>query len=91
MQDKVWIKQKNPVPEKEGWYVVMISGDSESIDGHTIYDFPDYETFAYWKPADDSELEEFENGYKGSWRFMHDEEADTAFAYYGPIEFPAFK
>lgn len=79
------------IPPKEGWYRVMITGDSESCDGMTIYDYPDYEQWAYWTPADPEEFEDFEGGYKGSWTGMHDEESDDIFAYYGPFEFPSYK
>lgn len=86
-----WIEQQPAIPPKEGWYRVMIPGDSESIDGHTIYDFPDYETWAYWYPATEEDYEDFEGGYKGHWNCVHDEESEFVFAYYGPIEFPSFK
>ena len=83
-----WINQKPAIPAAEGWYRVMHEGDSESVDGHTIYDFPDYEDWAYWTPAGPDELEDFEGGYKGSWRTMRDEEGDFIFAYCGPVEAP---
>lgn len=76
-----------PQPTKEGWYRVMHSGDSETIDGHwVVYDYPDYEAWAYWVPADENEYEDFEGGYKGHWQCEHDEDGDFIFAYYGPIE-----
>ena len=87
---KEWIEQTPAIPTEEGWYRVMIHGDSESIDGHTIYDFPDYETWAYWTPADQAECEDFDGGYKGSWMCTHDEDGDWVFAYCGPFEFTAY-
>jgi hypothetical protein len=86
-----WINQQPAVPNQEGWYRVMHPGDSESIDGHTIYDFPDYEDWAYWQPADPEEFEDFEGGYKGSWQTMHDEEGEGIFAYYGPVNVPPYR
>jgi hypothetical protein len=83
-----WTMQKPAIPPVEGWYRVMHSGDSESVDGHTIYDFPDYEDWAYWQPADPEELEDFDGGYKGSWQTMHNEEGDFIFAYAGPVPTP---
>jgi len=86
----VWVKQKPAIPSVEGWYRVMHPGDSESCDGHTLYEFEDYEGWAYWQPADPSELEDFEGGYKGSWHCQHDEEGDGIFAYCGPFVFTPF-
>lgn len=85
-----WIRQKPAIPEKEGWYRVMHPGDSESVDGHTIYEFSDYEDWAYWHPAAPDELEDFEGGYKGSWQTRYDEEGDGIFAYCGPVIVPVF-
>lgn len=83
-----WVRQKPAVPQLEGWYRVMHPGDSDSVDGHTIYDYPDYEDWAYWTPAKPEELEEEGDGYKGSWTTMHDEEGDMIFAYAGPVVMP---
>jgi hypothetical protein len=64
----------------------MVSGDSESIDGHVIYEYADYAT---WAAADDDEDDEgnpcirFGSG-------AHDEEPDWFFAYYGPIAIPDY-
>lgn len=86
-----WIEQQPAVPEKEGWYRVMHHGDSESIDGHVVYAFDDYEGWAYWTPASPDELEDDEDGYEGSWNCVHDEESEFIFAYLGPFEFESFK
>lgn len=86
-----WIKQKPAIPEKEGWYRVMHPGDCETDGPHVYYDFPDYESWAYWQPADPEEFEDFDGGYKGSWQCQYNEEGDDIFAYYGPFEFPAYK
>lgn len=68
-------------PKEKGTYRVMVSGDSESCDGHTIYDYPDYSTWAeFCDGEDDDGNERLEFG-QGS----HDEEADSFFAYYGPV------
>ena len=37
-------------PDTEGWYAVLLPGDSESEDGHTFYNFPDYIMFAHFYP-----------------------------------------
>jgi hypothetical protein len=68
-------------PEVSGWYRVMVSGDSESIDGHTIYAFDDYETWAQFTKHEDG----------GSFVGEHDEDEHTIFAYCGPIVFPAYE
>lgn len=77
-------------PTEDGWYVVMIEGDSETIDGFTLYDFPDYETFGYWTCAEPDEFEDFEGGYKGSFSCRHDEESDSVMAFCGPFKYPPF-
>jgi hypothetical protein len=78
-----WVtrESRKDFPTKAGWYRVMVSGDSESIDGHVIYSFEDYETWAYFEPNEDD----------GSFRGMHDEDEYTIFAYYGPIVIPQYK
>ena len=83
-----WIQQNPAVPDVEGWYRVMLPGDSDSVDGHTLYDFPDYETWGYWTPASAEEFEDFEGGYKGSWT-LELGEPDGLFAYAGPVTVPA--
>lgn len=77
-------------PPAEGWYRVMHPGDSESIDGHTIYAYGDYPGWAYWTPAEAGELEGFEGGYRGHWMCQHDEDGESIFAYCGPFEVPDF-
>jgi hypothetical protein len=79
----LWRTRENETdfPEADGWYRVMVSGDSESIDGHTIYSFDDYETWAEFKKHEDG----------GSFVGTHDEEAHTIFAYCGPFVFPAYE
>lgn len=85
----VWISQHLSYPRREGWYRVVHSGDSESVDGYTIYDYPDYEAWAYWTPAREDEFEDFEGGYKGSWMCSHDEDGDFIVAFCGPIPVPS--
>lgn len=65
-----------------GWYAVRIAGDSESEDGHVLYSYPDYTTFAKI---------EYDEG-DGSLLFnaQHDEEPDFAFAVYGPLDVPEY-
>lgn len=75
-------------PEESGWYRIMVSGDSELIDGHYIYSFDDYETWAYFTKASPDEFEDFIGGYKGSFCGTHDEENETIFAYVGPFVIP---
>jgi len=82
-----WINQEPAVPSVEGWYRVMLPGDSESMDGFTLYEFPDYETWGYWSPASPEEYEDFADGYKGSWT-VEMGEPDGLFAYAGPIAVP---
>lgn len=68
-------------PTAEGHYRVMVSGDSESIDGHVIYSFEAYEAWAFFVPDEDG----------GYFKGDHDEEDFTIFAYFGPIDFPNYK
>ena len=77
-------------PSEAGHYRIRISGDSESVDGFTIYDYPDYETWAWWEPATSEELEDFPGGHKGSWHTQHDEEDCMIFAWFGPVKVPEF-
>jgi hypothetical protein len=63
-----------------GSYAVMISGDSESVDGQIIYAFDDYMTFAsVW-------IEEGEIQIAPS----HDEPVHAIFAWCGPLPIPKF-
>lgn len=66
-------------PTAEGYYRVMIAGDSESIDGHTIYEYGDYPTWAYWHIEDDT----------GYFTTEHDE-SEGIFAYFGPLIIPDY-
>jgi hypothetical protein len=77
-----WVQRENKdcFPTIKGWYRVMVSGDSESIEGHTIYAFDDYETWAQFTPHEDG----------GSFVGTHDEDEYTIFAYCGPIVFPEY-
>lgn len=84
MTDLEWIirnDDKSNNPTVEGLYAVMVGGDSEQIDGHTIYAFDDYQNFAEFKLNEDG----------GAFVGAHDEEDFTIFAYYGPIIIPKFK
>lgn len=65
-------------PKENGLYAVWVHGDSEYVDGHCIYDFLDYWTFATYTNTD-TEL-----GFVG----QHDEEPETMYAWYGPIVIP---
>lgn len=70
-------------PTINGWYRVMVSGDSESIDGHTIYSFDDYETWAqYTSHAPDE---------GGSFVGIHDEDEHCIFAFCGPFIIPPYE
>lgn len=79
-----WIHREDqkPKPTIAGHYRVMVSGDSEQIDGHTIYAFDDYETWAYFTPNEDD---------GGNFVGLHDEEDFCIFAYCGPIIFPVYE
>lgn len=83
MSELRWITRENKksFPEIEGWYRVMVSGDSETIDGHTIYAFDDYETWAQFTKHEDGE----------SFVGMHDEDEYTIFAYCGPFVIPKYE
>jgi len=70
-----------PYPTEPGHYRVMISGDSESIDGHTIYSFEDYEAWVWFNEPD-------EDG-NPSMVAQHDEEIETVLAWFGPVSIPA--
>ncbi len=81
-----WVKGN--LPTAPGWYAVVIEGDSETDGPHVYYDYPDYQTFAQWVPADPEEYEDFEGGYKGSWSVMHDEEGESIIGWCGPLPIP---
>lgn len=87
-----WVHRntKDDVPTESGVYRVMVSGDSESVDGFTIYDFGDYETWAIFTRASPDEYEDFPGGYKGTFTGDHDEEDETILAYCGPIVWPKY-
>lgn len=93
-----WVtgNDKDDCPEVEGWYHVMHAGDSESVDGFTIYEYGDYAGWAYWAPYQPEETHEIEGfgkitkrQYVGGWSSPHDD-ADSIFAWYGPIVVPEF-
>jgi hypothetical protein len=69
----------------------MHAGDSEYLEGHRLYDFPDYEGWAHWTPASEDEFEDFEGGWKGRWACEHGEDGDFIFAYCGPFVVPPFR
>lgn len=75
-------------PTETGWYRVAISGDEERLDGHVLYSFGDYETFAFFTAAEAHEREDFPGGYQGNFDCVHDESDESIFAYCGPIVFP---
>jgi len=85
MDNLKWVYRNNKdvFPTVDGWYRVMVSGDSESIDGHTIYSFDDYETWAQYKSHAPDE--------GGSFIGSHDEDEYCIFAFCGPITFPPYK
>lgn len=84
-------EDQDDLPKEEGWYRVRVSGDSESIDGFTIYNYPDYDTWAYFTPANPEEFESFKGGWKGSFTGVHDEENSVIYAFYGPIKVPNYE
>jgi hypothetical protein len=84
MAELAWVLRdddKTNNPTEEGLYAVMVEGDSEQIEGHTIYAFDAYQTFAQFKLDQDD---------GGSFHGEHDEEDFTIYAYYGPIVIPEF-
>jgi hypothetical protein len=78
-----WVHRidRGTFPEADGWYRVMVSGDSESIDGHTIYSFDDYETWAQFTKHEDGD----------SFIGIHDEDEYTIFAFCGPFIIPPYE
>lgn len=80
-----WKRYDHDAPETwptlPGTYRVMVSGDCESCDGHIIYDYPDYASWAEFGDGEDDEGNERLEFGSGE----HDEEPDTFFAYYGPV------
>lgn len=85
MSELKWIHRVDPAifPDIDGWYRVMVAGDSESIDGHIIYSFGDYETWAQYKSHAPDE--------GGSFIGIHDEDEHCIFAFCGPITFPKYE
>ena len=74
------------LPTEMGHYRILVAGDSESIDGHTIYDFPDYETWCEVLSVEEEEGKPYLET-----NFMHGEEWEFVVAWYGPVEVPTFK
>lgn len=79
-------EERETWPTEKGLYRVMVGGDSESIDGHVIYSFDDYATWANAKDDEDDEGNPCIRFGMGD----HDEEPDFMFAYYGPINIPPY-
>jgi len=46
-----WINLDDTVPTLEGYYWCVIKGDSEIMDGYTLYEYPDYITLIAFFPA----------------------------------------
>lgn len=74
-------------PTEAGVYRVMVSGDSESLDGHTLYEYPDYATWANAIKAETDEGAPCVSFGSGT----HDEEPESFFAYFGPVPIPAYE
>lgn len=72
------------LPTVEGWYRVMISGDSETEGPHVYYAYDDYETWAEFFPDE-------EEGGPGTFHGNRDEETDQVFAWCGPMPFVPYK
>jgi hypothetical protein len=67
-------------PMEPGHYAMMISGDSEIVDGQTIYAFDDYMTFAsVWIDEGEAQIAP-----------SHDEPIHAIFAWCGPLPIPKF-
>ena len=77
----IYGKSEGPLPTEPGQYKVLISGDSEQVDGYVIYEFADYET---WVRIcfDEGEPELM---YFDAWG---DECVETMLAWYGPVDVP---
>lgn len=96
MTELAWVRGN--VPTEEGWYRVLHPGDSESIDGHTIYAYGDYQGWAYWNPEVDGNqpisneidfrLVVVEAPCDAHWSCEHDEEGEFIIAFCGPLVFP---
>lgn len=69
-------RESDGLPTIEGFYRVKVSGDSESVDGHLIYEYEDYETWAYFTPDNDD---------SGVFAGDHDEDNYNIFAWCGPF------
>ena len=78
-------KDKATHPTEPGTYRVMVSGDSKSCDGHTLYEHPDYPTWAEVIEDEDDEGEPCLAFGQGN----HDEEHESFFAYCGPFAIPS--
>ena len=96
MTEKKWIKERPARPSAEGWYKVMHPG-SEILEGHVYYDYPDYSGWAYWQPATPAEFAILgstiitKQAEEAHWICEHDEDGESIFAYYGPLDIPEFE
>lgn len=78
-------KNSDTWPTKKGIYAVMIKGDSERDGAHVYYEFDDYQTMAILKDVS-FDKDDIYISFEG----VHDEQVETIFAWYGPIEIPKF-
>lgn len=82
-----WVFPDDPKtahPEAEGRYTVLLAGDSETCDGHTLYDYPDYQDVGVWHRAPPEDFEDFEGGFKGNWQVPYGEGEDVI-GWCGPL------
>lgn len=80
-----WVRREpadeGDLPTQEGFYRIMVTGDSEYIDGHCMYEFPEYANWAYFTPHEDG----------GNFAGDYDEDNSAVFAWFGPIVIPEYK
>lgn len=96
MSDLKWVRGN--APAEEGWYRVLHPGDSESIEGHTIYEYGDYQGWAYWAIEREAKSHVVDlpgwsatlraEAHEASWTCEHDEDGESIIAFCGPIAFP---
>ena len=76
-----------PFPGRHISKFVRLPGDSETEDGHVLYEFGDYSEFAYWAPAKPEEFEDWPEGHKGQW-ILAMSEPDGMIGWCGPFRVP---
>jgi hypothetical protein len=73
----IYATDEKPYPEVEGWYALLLPGDTETVDGMTMYSYPDYIMFFELTITEDGPM--WEHGIGDDYGFL---------AWAGPYDVP---